>query len=275
MFGFKRPYVRNAGQKFSPIYLPGENYSFYCNLDRVTNGLGLNSELFLLDINGNQVYDFGLVIPLVVTGGSSGSHFYSDNIVFPYVSDGFYYFQVYDTSKGYELCRTNPIQCSSSCIPFTQYVKFRHNDQLFGVRYDLIPIFYQKFRLPLNQIKAPEIRSERVQYRQSSNGRELRNSKSFRDIVMTLEMYWSNDEDIEALSAINEHFEVYVAGNRLIQLTQIKTEKPSEFSGQSKSTYECIVDNYGLDYLNLENYSDVLFWGGNIFNEINTFVIPT
>jgi hypothetical protein len=269
MKGFNRPYIKNRGKQFFPIYIPGENYSFYCNSDYPIDEITSDWRLQLIDYNGNFVYSFGIVGQVFIS--TTLYHLYFQNFICPYVPDGYYYLRVYDTVLDIEKMRTNAIQVWSGAMYETSYVKFRHNDQLFGVRYDLLPDFYQLFRLPINQIKPPEIRSERDQYRQSSNGRELRNSKSFRDIVLTLEMYWSSDNDMEALSAINEHSEVFINRNRLIQLTQIKVENPSPFSSLSKATFEAIVNEYNLDMTSYEYYGDFITWGGNRYDIIDTF----
>lgn len=110
--------------------------------------------------------------------------------------------------------------------------------------------FYQKFRLPINEIKAPEIKDTRDQYRKASGERELVLSKSFRDIILTLEMYWANKEDFIALSAMLEHSDVRFNGLQAILLDQVKVELPSDFSEQYKGTFTCILkDETPANYL--------------------------
>lgn len=277
MYGFNKPYVKNHYRKFTPIYIPGENYSFYINSDKPIDYqiAFLPLELWIVNPNtGAQIAGVCQLMRLFIAG-TTGYHLYSPDFVFPRtVPDGEYQFQVYDPAYSLELCRSNLILVDSSaqCVLSTTPVKFRHNDQLYGVRYDLLSDFFQKFRIPFNQVRAPEFRSSREQYRQSSNGRELRNSKSFRDIVLTLEMYWAGDEDFGGVSAMLEHDEVYISGNRLICMTQIKTEKPTEFSNLQKGTFEAIVNDYDIDYNSLEHYGDFICFGGNSNSIYNTFV---
>ena len=242
-FNFNRPYVRNGGKGFTPIYIPGENYSFYINFSDIPPSAIDSFTLYLCDALTNAQL---VVIPglqRVYTAGIVGYHLYNQNFVFPKVIDGQYFFQICTTGTN-EVGRSNIVICRSNCLDTTAYTEFRHDDALFGVRYDLLPnTFYQKFRLPINQVKAIEVRSSRDQYRQSSGQRELRLSKSFRDIVVTLEMYWSNAEDFEALSAMLEHSKVIINGSKLILLDQVKVELPSDFSVQYKGTFTCIVED--------------------------------
>lgn len=271
LYGFNTPYVRDHTREFYPIYTPGENYSFYFNSDLLIDDTSsFNFHVFILSSNDNFIADLGPVS--VLNLNPSIYHLYLQIFVFPQAFDQYAYFQIWDVSANVEKVRSNIIQISNSLYEETTYVKYRHQDQLFNVRYDLLPDFYQLFRLPINQVGKPEARSEREQYRQSSDGRELRNSKSFRDLVLTLEMYWVSDEDLMALSALNEHSEVYIGGNRLILLSQIKVEKPPQYSNLSKSTFEAIVEDYDLDKSLLQNWGDFIFDGGNIFSNTNTFV---
>lgn len=256
-FNFNRPYTRNKEKVFSPLYLPGERYSFYINFSGVPPSEPSFFQLWIINPHTNTQIVSIPNLQYIYVAGFVGYHLWIPNFVFPKIPDGQYYFQIFDVFGGgsghgvREAARSNIIEVSSKCLYNTSYIEFRHNDELYGVRYDLLPVnFYQRFRLPINQIKAPEISSTRDQYRQSSGQRELRNSKSFRDIKQTLEMYWSNAEDFEALSAMLEHSDVRINGSKLICLDQVKVEQPSDFGVQYKGTFTVIVkedlDRYDL-----------------------------
>ncbi len=270
---FNRPYVRNQDEVFTPLYVQGENYSFYYNSEfPVSEVTGSSFSLNLYKTDSTFVVELA-ELSRVFIAGDVGYNFYLDNFVFPNsVNDGYYVFRITNDSLGTCIFETNVIRVCSTCLQESSYIKFRHNDQLFGVRYDLLPDFYQKFRLPINQIDPIDIKSVREQYRESSNGRELRNSKSFRDIVIKLEMYWSNNEDYEALSAMLEHTEIYIQGNKIgCEMEQVKVESVNSASNQSKGTFTVIVDDYNLEDT-LENYGEFILWGGNNSNVLNTFV---
>ena len=256
MNGFNRPYVFNNSY-FTPVYVSGENYSFYLNMFGMINELD-RFALWVIKTDGTQVFEISSDINKLYIRGSVGYDLYLDSFLFPFIPDGEHYFQIWDIATSTEKARSNIILVSSSenVMYTTTPVRFRHNDQLFGVRYDLLPNFWQKFRLPVNQIKSIDVRSTREQYRQSSGNRQLRNSKSFRDIFITLEFYWADDEDFEALSAILEHSDIWISGNRIIDMTQVKVEKPLEASKLSKGTFEIIVD------IETEPEDDVI-WGGS------------
>jgi hypothetical protein len=269
---FNRVYVTNKDRRFSPFYLQGENYSFYCNFDEPINDPNFASfELWVIDVNGNQIAKIDSALQFIPTSIYTYI-IYTTSFVFPQIKDSYYYFQIWDSSTSSEKCRSNSILVDSQCLEYTTPVKFRNNDQIYGFRYDLIPDFYQMFRLPISQIDAIDVKSERVQYRQSSNGRNLRNSKSFRDILIILEMYWANEDDFFALSAMLEHNEIYISGNLVMDMEQVKVELPHFKSEQSKGTFKVIVQDYDLDRNLIENYGDFILWGGNTWNNLSTFV---
>lgn len=267
---FNRPYVRDQSQFFAPTYLQGENYSFYMNLDVTWTDTYISSKLYVIKQDGTKVAFIGL-LPYILTAGAWGYEQYISDFVFPRIPDGYYFFQIWNADIGIEMARSNVIIVNSHCLNTTTPVKFRHNDKLYGYRYDLLPDFYNKFRLPINQINAPEVKSEREQYRQSANGRDLRNSKSFRDIVIKLEFYWADDADFKALSAMLEHDEIYISGNRIMDMSQVKIDKVSEFSELSKGSFDVIVNDYNVNNRELEHYGSFILWGGNSSNILNTF----
>lgn len=281
---FNQPYLKNQGRYFTPVYLPGEEYSFYCNFDSLLSDAEPNPrfwELWVIDTLGNQIVKIGPIFRCITTGSITGFVLFHPYFLFPRIKQGEYYFQVWDSMTAEEMCRSNIILCNSDCLDTTTPVKFSHNDQLFGVRYDLLQDlspygfegkFYQRFRVPINQINSIEVSSDRDQYRESANGRDLRNSKSFRDIKNTLEFYWADDEDFEAVSAMLEHDEIYISGNKIMDISQIKVEKPTHVSALSKGTFTVIVNDYGIDYDSLEHWADFILWGGDGNVEINTFV---
>ena len=276
MFGFNRPYVRNNRDIFCPVYYPGENYSLYIN-SIISDEDYSHFVIQLIDTDDNVIANLSDLVDsrpkVLFVRGAYGYNLYKDNFVFPVCKEGFYYIRIWNDDKNYEVIRTQPIVSTSSGLYQSTEVKFRHNDQLYGVRYDLLPNFYQKYRLPISQIKPPKISSTREQYRESSNGRLLRNSKSFRDIILTLEFYWSDDEDFAGVSAMLEHDEIYISGNKIIDMTQVVIEKPDEKSKLSKGNFEVIVDDYNFDSRKIENYGDFLLRGGNTFTKDNSTFI--
>jgi hypothetical protein len=269
-FKFNQPYVINWNRKFTPIYLPGEAYSFYINFtDIVDDSSKLFFMLRIIKTDGTFVSDISLMSALVLSGVSY--HLYIDSFTFPFIPDGEYQFMIYDTINDNEAIRSQIILVSSNCLNQTTPVSYRHNDVLYGIRYDLLPNFYNKFRLPINQIKTIDVSSDRTSYRQSSGViRELRNSKTFRDIKITLEMFWASDEDFEGISAMLEHSDIYISGNKVIDMTQIKVEKPSEKTKMSKGTFEVIVDTENRDIL--DSYGEFILWGGNCFNYLTEYI---
>jgi hypothetical protein len=179
---------------------------------------------------------------------------------------------IYSADIDDEILRTNYIFCQSDCVNETTQIEFRHNDRIFGFRYDLLPDFKQKFRLPISQINAIDVSSDREQYRQASGFRELRNAKSFRDIKIKLEFYWADDEDFEAASAMLEHNDIWISGNKVVAMTQISVEKPNEFSKMSKGTFDVIVDYENVPFMS--GYAEFILLGGGFFDEVEDYILP-
>ena len=62
MNGFNRPYVRNGGAYFTPLYLPGETYSYYINMPPIDDVDFADFKMYLIranDLTETKLYDFG------------------------------------------------------------------------------------------------------------------------------------------------------------------------------------------------------------------------
>lgn len=271
MYTFNKPYVRTS-RTFTPVYMPGETYSFYFNYDGYLTDSTVVPfcQLWLIDGDGNQVAMVADVLDKVYIAGAAAFHIWKV-FVFPNVKDGEYYFQIYDTISGLEKARSNIILSNNSPDFMTCTVKFRHNDVLFNTYYQNLPDFYQMFRLPLNQISPIQPTSTRENYRESSNGRDLRTSKSFLDMKIILESYWFDDETHQAIACMLEHREVYINGFRIINLKQIETSEISFLTNLSKNTFEILLDEYSAVYPSIETWGTIIR-GGNTFYKPNNFI---
>lgn len=272
MYWINKPYVRpGASNLATPVYVPNETYSFYINSDVIIsdesflNGVFGSNHLFLINGAGAQIADLGglTIVSLVPFPYTLPLDIYT-SFVLPVIPEGLYFFQIYNEALEREVLRSNPVLVSFNPFDTTSKIKFRHNDQLYGFRYDLLPDFYQELRLPVNQVKPVSFESTRNEYRESSNGRNLRRSKSFRDMKIELEFYFGTDEDQQALSAILEHDEVYIDGFRIINTKQIETAEKHFASTLSKSTFEILLDEYAETFdATSPTFGNGILFGGN------------
>lgn len=265
MYGIPQPYIKDKTRLSFPVYVPGETYSFVINSNIVIDDISFDDfSIAIYDVNGNYIDTYASVNRVFIT--STVYQIYT-NFVFPSLPNGYYTFRIINILyplETWEIFQSNYIFVTSDpeIIARTCYVKFRHNDVLYGVRYDLLPEFYQMFRLPISQPKSFEIKSDREQNRDSSNGRLLRNSKSFRDIIIPLEYYFALEEELAALSAMLEHSDISINYEKVsCELTQIKIEKPTEFSKLGKANFEIIIDRVDIDYGALDHYGEFILWG--------------
>lgn len=261
MYNFNRPYVRDENRKFTPVYLPGETYSFYFNPDDlIDDAVPGEMNLFILDANGSQVFDLGVTNRVFI---NPVCYHVWKTFVFPPLPDGQYFFQLYDNFTANEKARSEVVLVVFNCVDRTCVLKFRHNDNLYNVFYNLLPDdFYQIFRLPLSQVEL-QYQSERTQYRQSSNGRNIRTSKSFRDQKLTIEAYWFDDESHQALSAALEHNEVFIDGYKVMNVKQITVDRQTPFSNLTKSNFEILLDEYNRQSLDIDGWGEFIAYGGD------------
>ena len=260
---FNKPYVRDIERNFTPVYIPGETYSVYFNPDALLcDANGSNFQLWLIDTSGNQIFNIGVMnILSIVTGSIIPYHLYL-TFVFPTVKDGQYYFQIYDPISNLEKGRGNLLLVCFDSVERTCIIKFRHNDNLFNFYYNLLPVtFYQIFRLPLSQTDL-QFLSDRQEYRESSNGRNLRISKSFRDKKLTIEAYWFDDEAHEALSAALEHNDIRINGWRVLNVKQVAVDRQTPYSNLTKGNFEILLDEYEINPLDIDTFGEGLSVGG-------------
>lgn len=245
MRNLNRPYVRDLGRNFTPVYLQGETYTIYFNPDNLLcDEDGSSFQLYLINTAGAHITLLpGLTILPIVGVFSIPYHLYS-TFVFPPIPNGQYYFQIWDPVFNQEKGRSNLILADCNCTEVTCLVKFRHEDNLYNIYYNLLPTtFYQTFRLPLSQVGL-DFLSERQEYRQASAGRNLRISKSFRDTELTIEAYWFDDEAQEALTAMLEHSEIWIDGWRVVNSKTAAIERQVAYSNQTKSNFKILLDQY-------------------------------
>lgn len=203
-------YIKDNDKCFTPVYAPGELYSFYINFDVPTNDPDFGN--FALNLyKGDELIfeDVGTLENHVVKGVDLYNIFC--NFEFPDVPNGQYQFVIEDAVNGIEKCRSNVILCERDEFELiTQNFVYYDEENIFNFYYELLPDYKNRFRLPLAMVDY-QYETERTQYRNVSDNR-LRNLTSFRDKVAKIESYGFDQAAHDAITAAYEHEYIFING---------------------------------------------------------------
>lgn len=232
-------YAKNHGRCAGPIFIPEEVYSFYINFEEPVNDPAFAD--FRLDLIQNGVLVLAgigtLSMDVLVTG------FYNIKCAFSFpagVLHGKYNLRIYNTGTATTLATSNIIEVYDAAdVGNTAFVAYRHKYNKYEFRYEENPTFYNKFRLALIQVNEQQF-SERKQYRNVSN-RRLRNLKSYKDQIITIESYYFTSLMHAAISAMYEHDEIYVDNTFVVPKGAYEIEENRQ-SVITKATCDVIVD---------------------------------
>ena len=266
---FNKPYIKNEGRVFTPVYVPNETYSFFINTDELLSDPNYRAfRLDLLDEQGNLVYvqvggNFGLQVFFPYLGYEIYQIF--ANFIFPIVPDGRYYFGIWDRAEHVYKVTSNTILVAHDCFEVTCLVRYQNlKGSLFNFDYNNNPDFFNVFRLPLNQIDK-QFKSDRETYRNVTGNRELRTATSFLDTNVKFESYWLDDNANEALAAMLEHDTIFIDFVRITNNTplQLETILNSVFC---KGSFDAFIGQYPVDPNTIEGYGDYIYFAGSPLN---------
>jgi len=212
----KNIYVKDRDRCFTPVYVPGENYSFYLNFQNPTNDADFDD--FVLRIyKGNAMVanNVGVLKKQFVK-----DIFYNIwcDFIFPVLGNGEFQFVIYDSVKNVEKARSNYILVENTQHDLiTQRIEY--SNELNGNKfyYESLPGFTNKFRLPLSKIDV-QFPSEKKQYRNITNNK-LRTFQTFRDKVVKIESYYFDEDAHEAMSAVVDCNNVIIGGSKYVPKT--------------------------------------------------------
>lgn len=237
----KKAYIKNPCQILTPIYVPGEKYTFYINLTKPTTDPNFdNFKLCVYNTAGTRVLtDIGLLQKDVVVG-----ILYNIFSVFtmPALTDGEYCFGIWDSVNNVIKCTSNKILLVNTDYTLnTSVVVFRHSRNLYNIDYENLVDFYQMFRLPLIKIDY-QYNVERTQYRNVTNGRQLRNLISYLDKEVKIESYFFDEDAHDAAALLYQHDQIFIDGIQYEpkDAYQVITD---ELNNAPKASVNCYVVN--------------------------------
>ncbi len=202
-------YAKDQNRCAGPVYFPGELYTFYINFDKPISDPDF--EYFRLDLrkDGSDdaiAEDIGKLLK-----DSVNANFYNirASYLFPDVRFGWYRLAIIDTVTEVTKALSNPILCEErDQVKNTAYVVYRHKKDLYNFRYEANPNFWNKIRLPMVQTGF-RIESERKQYRNVTN-RRLRNYKNYKDEVIRIESYYTDEDGHRAFASLYDHDTIFI-----------------------------------------------------------------
>lgn len=206
----EKAYVKNKCKILTPVYVPGEKYSFYLNFDKPTTDPNFNNFLLCIyDLHDNRmVTDIGPLQKDIVT-----STLYNIFCLFqmPALANGNYVFAIWDSVNDIVKCKSNKILVlNEDYAQNTAILSFRNTRNLYGYDYENLLDFFQQFRLPLIKVEY-QYDVDRTQYRNVSN-RQLRNLISYVDKVVKVESYYYDEDAHDAAAILYQHDQIYIDG---------------------------------------------------------------
>jgi hypothetical protein len=210
MANIPKLYEKIKSPKRFPVYVPGEQYSFYINFERPISDGGFNNfRLHLISCeNDSLIENFANLEKDQVN--EAQYNIYAE-FTFPVAADGVFKFGIWDNSQNKYKAISNTFTIYSD-VTKTAVLKYRspYDYERFG--YSRLPEYFNVFRLPLILIDL-QYESQKSQYRNVSD-RKFRNYRSYRDKVIKVESYYFDENSHEAISCAYEH-EVLIINDQL------------------------------------------------------------
>jgi hypothetical protein len=203
-------YRKIASTKRFPVYVPGEQYSFYINFNRAISDSGFNNfRLHLIScLDDSIIENFANLHKDEIN--EAQYNIYSE-FIFPIAEVGEYKFGIWDNYQNKYKAVSNSFTVHNNTED-TTVLKYRSPYDFENFGYSRLPEYFNVFRLPLILVDI-QYESEKQQYRNVTD-RRFRNYRSYRDKMIKVESYYFDDNSHEAISCAYEH-EVLILNNQL------------------------------------------------------------
>lgn len=200
--------VVDPGRCYRPVIKPGEVTGLFINLRLPFLDNDDISNLHLRLVGGA---DIGAVLNKVTAG--TGYRLYT-TFSLPATVDGAYQFEIYNTSTSSQKCVSNWFRVMNDAGP-TSFVKFKNSRNIYDYQYELIPDFYNQFRLHLS-VNSVSAEGGASQVQNVATGRR-RNANGISDKSFQLSTYYFDDGAHDAAIALIEHDSIEINGRSYIK----------------------------------------------------------
>lgn len=233
---------KDRGNCQEPVYVPGEEYSFYMNFENLINDPDFaNFRLNIIDPNFPLVFvasNIGILKKHIIN-----ADFYNIycEFTFPALKNREYQFVIRDIVKGVNKATSNIILCENERFDdITQRVEYSHIFNIDGFYYESLPGYTNKFRIQTSKIDY-QFTAEKTQYRNITGNHELRTFTSFRDKKIKVEAYYFDEDAHEAMAAMIDCKNMLIDGTRYTATTGYNVIT-NQLRNKTKGEFDAIED---------------------------------
>lgn len=230
-----RIFVKDLGACYPILLYPGERTSFYLNFNLDVN---YTFTVFLMQDNVKVGSSLCTLTQLTI---STGVYEYYGQFTCPSVANGYYRLGLY---SGSDLMAVSNVLEVTRDISKSVYVRFRHGKQMYGYNYNLIPSFYNEFRLNIYEADK-QVDYNMDQYRSVSSNK-LRNYDKHVDRFWKFETYYFDEGAHEACEIMIAHDEIYINTKKFLFKEGYKPNLDP--AGKlSKGEFQLYEEQYSID----------------------------
>lgn len=278
----RKIFANDNRRAFTPIFIPGETYSFVMNEGPFTDTEGLDQFLILQLYRASDDSLAAAYIPRLIPvllasfgslPGNANPYYLYAVFTFPNVPIGEYYFTITSNQTGEIKARSNVVICEPDCFETTALIKYRNSYDLYNIPYSILPDnFYNIMRLPLTQVKITA-ESEKKQYRNASDHR-FRNVRSYLDYGYTLSFVNLDEAMYKTLSQVLEHDFISVNNEIITPKTSLTDDQgtPQTIFNPAAS-FDCYINQEQYPQYSLELHGNKIFYGGGFANLLKADII--
>jgi hypothetical protein len=232
---------------YRPLLAAAEAMRFYINVpagiafidDPNTHLLALVNELGTVvnaDIATLQVHTFA-------TLAGTAKTYYAEVIIDGTVPAGNYYYQIRTAAAVVKLTSNQftVVPAGNDHRVYSTLAKFRHDRYFYGINYQDLALFYQQFRLHLNQVER-QFEGEKEIYKEVTTGKE-RTYNNFMSRIKTVESYFFDKLAHDAAAVLFDHDEIYLNLKRYRAKGTYKIDT-DDLSKISKGTVELYDEEF-------------------------------
>ena len=231
-----------------PIFLPGETNAFYIN-----NPSGFiypnfqDLRLQLINMENTIVSDGFAELQqhfLPEFAAENRYNIWADYVIPFIANEGDYKLSIIVGATGVVLLTSNIVKVrkdQSRLYDTTTFCRFRHDRFFYNIRYHDVPIFYQKFRLPISKLEE-QISGTTEIHKQATTGRSII-LESIEDKEVKFESYWFDNEAHDAAAAMVKH-RFLELNNKLYSFKADYKRDPTLMGKLSKGQFEVYDEEY-------------------------------
>lgn len=230
---------RRRKRSSTHAYLRGYEHYFYANLNSLINDSDFDDWVIgLFNRQSNEVQNFGSLVKDEIE--APDFRFYKSFIIDSSVNTGLYYFVIYNSVNEEVKFISNCFEViNNDSISEYAFFQYKNSTNQFNFNYEDLPI-YNTYFLKLNVVESqPEL--DLTQYPEQTTGK-VRNQKSQAKKVISLESYFFDDGDNDAMLSVSIHDDILLNGS-VIEVKEGYKIESNKFNDLQKGVIEVYDQN--------------------------------